>query len=33
MDAVYTWRIGRYAAQEFTPALSIQRTDALPDTV
>jgi hypothetical protein len=32
MDAVYTWRVGRYAAEEFTPAMSIQRADRLPDT-
>jgi uncharacterized protein (DUF697 family) len=25
MDAVYTWRIGRYADQEFTPALQVER--------
>lgn len=31
MDAVYTWRIGRYAAEEFTPAMSIQRADRLPE--
>jgi hypothetical protein len=32
MDAVYTWRIGRYAAAELSPALSIERVDRLPDT-
>ena len=31
MDAVYTWRIGRYAADEFSPAMSIERADRLPD--
>jgi hypothetical protein len=30
MDAVHTWRIGRYAADELTPALSITRADRLP---
>lgn len=31
IDAAHTWRIGRYAAEEFTPALSIERADRLPD--
>jgi uncharacterized protein (DUF697 family) len=31
MDAVYTWRIGRYASEEFSPAMSIERADRLPD--
>jgi uncharacterized protein (DUF697 family) len=31
MDAFYTWRIGRYAADELTPALSIRRADRLPE--
>lgn len=30
MDAFHTWRVGRYAAEEFTPALSIERADRLP---
>lgn len=32
MDAVHTWRVGRYAAEEFVPALSIERADRVPDT-
>lgn len=32
MDAFYTWRIGRYAADELTAALSIARADRLPRT-
>lgn len=31
MDAAHTWRIGRYAAAELTPALTIARADRLPD--
>ena len=31
MDAAHTWRIGRYAASELTPALTIARADRLPD--
>jgi len=31
MDAVYTWRIGHYASDELTPAMSIQRADRLPE--
>jgi len=33
MDAAYTWRIGRYASDELTPAMSIQRADRLPETL
>lgn len=31
MDAIYTWRIGRYASEEFSPAMSIERADRLPE--
>ena len=31
MDAAHTWRVGRYAASEFTPALTIARADRLPE--
>jgi uncharacterized protein (DUF697 family) len=30
-DAFYTWRIGRYADSELSPALQIEREDLLPD--
>lgn len=30
-DAFHTWRVGRYAESEFTPALQIERVDRLPD--
>jgi len=33
VDAVHTWRVGRYAESEFAPALSLEREAGVPERV